>query len=246
MVRFRCGTPGRFTKLSPPEPTPRHAQPCPRCLLHSRLRGHRFPLPGTRKSGGTPARRACATTISGLGEMVVDFTYPPKSYHQSRPFGQRRELKQLASRVFEPRGDAPFAPWALGRCEWLQPLGKGLFVSSAPRADLRSQATRSGRGPAKTPHEPVQATGHSGGVGPRARESKAHAFEWPKPLATTKRPRGTAAAEVSSRVDCGRRCPLRWTPRRACHTRGRPRRAEVLRARNRSDRNGRDGVFRAI
>ncbi len=110
------------------------------------------------------------------------------------PNGQRRALKQLASRAFEPCGekamrpcgDPPFAPWALGHCEWLQPLGKGFSGVSAPGADLR---------PAEGPPQL-----HTHVVGPRGQEFKEHAFEWLKLLAMTERPRGEGRTTLERSV----------------------------------------------
>jgi hypothetical protein len=91
--------------------------------------------------------RGTSPSLSGLWTGVVapgDRAEWRSLVPPVRPVGQRRALNQLATRAFEPCGDAAFAPWALGRCEWLQPLGEGFFGVSAPGADLCSEACRRG------------------------------------------------------------------------------------------------------
>ena len=114
-----------------------------------------------------------------------------------------------------PSGDPAFAPWALGHCEWLQPLGYGFFGVSAPGADLNTESIKHIFRDKLHVVQPVQFDHFllvglpqvvfflsmdavlgarderpADRVGPRGQEFKEHAFEWLKPLATTDRPRG--------------------------------------------------------
>ena len=93
----------------------------------------------------------------------------------------------------------------------LSPLGRPVIASGFSHSARASLAFRP-LGPTsvlkhvgvaevrRIPHERAQVIGQTDGVGPRGQESKAHAFEWLKPLATTERPKGESRATLQRRV----------------------------------------------
>ncbi len=86
---------------------------------------------------------------------------------------------------------------------WLSPLGRSVIASGFSHSARASLVFRP-LGPTITPAETPPRL-DTPGVGPRGQESKEHAFEWLKPLATTERPKGEG--EPCKEAFGSRRCP---------------------------------------
>ena len=86
---------------------------------------------------------------------------------------------------------------------WLSPLGRSV-IASGFRHSARASLVFRPLGPTITPAETPPRL-DTPGVGPRGQESKEHAFEWLKPLATTERPKGEG--EPCKEAFGSRRCP---------------------------------------